>query len=261
MFYNILKDVKIKDIQIQLIQTATMLIHNLSSDDCKSKIKLGYLLRTNFYREIVSYTFDFSDEEVVEIFMSMLKAFAITLKPETFSNFLSENGFSVLTGTMMFMNYHESMIKTAARTVILSTFTCKIHVVKPKNIKEYIVQSGFFSCFVSMMSDKLTMSDRYIFSLNANKLESSLAEISEDLYYIHDILEFQIAEFNELLTNLLIKNLFYPVVIASLGSIHKGSFHISIPLAAIFLHQTFRIVKNAELINSLVIGLLTKNIH
>ena len=78
-----------------------------------------------FYREIIGFNFDFSDEEVVEIYMSMIKAFAINIKPEMFSEFVTATNFTLLTGAMTFMNYHESMIKTVSRTVILSVFTCK----------------------------------------------------------------------------------------------------------------------------------------
>ena len=190
----------------------------------------------------------------------MLKALATNLKNDTFSEFLIANGYSVLTGTMMFMNYHESMIKTAARTVILSIFTCIFYIVKLVNIKEYIVQSGFFNCFVSLMSDKVSLCDRYILSLNASKLESSLSENLEDLYYINDIFELHIPEFNEILATLLIKNLIFPIIIGSLGSIQHNSFHISIPLAAVYLYQTLRIIKNADFTNCVVMGLLVKTL-
>lgn len=215
---------------------------------------------TFFYKDIVSYPFDFSDEEIVDNYMSMLKGFSTNLKAEIFSRYLSMNGFAVITGTIMFMNYHESMIKTAARTVILSTLACNFYVVKPSNIKDYIIQSGFFNCFVSFMADKLSVCDRYILSSNLYKLESSLSEIQEDLYYINDIFQLQIIEFNEILTNLLLKNLIYPVAIGSLGIVHHNSFHVSIPLAAMFLYNTLKIVKYPDLINSLVVGLLVKSI-
>lgn len=125
LFWNLLNETKIKEVQIQLIQTATMLIHNLSSQECKSNSNSEYLLKTMFYREIIGFSFDFSDEEVVEIYMSMIKAFAINIKPEMFSEFVAGTNYTLLTGAMTFMNYHESMIKTASRTVILNVFTCK----------------------------------------------------------------------------------------------------------------------------------------
>lgn len=123
LFWNFLMEVKIKEVHVQLIQTATMLIHNLNSNNCKSKEKIEYLLNTIFYREIVGFNFDFSDEEVVEIYMSMLKAFAINLKPEVFAEFVTCNNFNVMNGAIMFMNYHESMIKIASRTVILNVLS------------------------------------------------------------------------------------------------------------------------------------------
>lgn len=217
-------------------------------------------MNTLFYKDIVSFTFDFSDEEIVENYVSMLKAFAVNLKPEMFSEYLSNNNFALLAGTMMFMNYHEAMIKTAARTVILSIFTCMDYVVKPTNIKDYIVKSGFFSCFVSSLGEKLSQCDRYILTSNSGKLEKSLAEILEDMYYIHDIYELQISEFADILTNLLLKNLIYPVAIGSLGCIVHNSFHVSIPLAAVFLNQVIRIIKQPHIVNSVVLGLLVKKI-
>ncbi|OMJ75593.1 hypothetical protein SteCoe_25248 [Stentor coeruleus] len=250
LFWTILIDSKPQEVHIQLIQSATLLIHNLSSDKCKK-----YLLNTLFYRDVVCYSYDFSDEDIVENYISMLKAFAVNLKAEMLSEYLANNNFALLTGTMMFMNYHESMIKTAARTVILSIFK-----LKPKNIKDYIIQSGFFNCFIASIGEKLSQCNKHILKRNSGKLEKTLAEIYEDLYYIHDIYDLQINEFEDMLTNLLMKNLIYPIAIGSLLEESKGPFCISIPLAEIFLCEIVRVVKHVHVVNSLVLGLLVRKI-
>jgi hypothetical protein len=260
LFWNFLNDTKIKEVQVQLMQTATMFIHNLTSQESKSKKNIEQLLNTLFYRDIVCFDFDFSDEEVVEIYLSMLKTFAINLKPEMFSEFVSVNSFSLLTGAITFMNYHDSMIKTASRTVILSIFSCKLQVVRSKSIKTFIKNSGFFPMFVSSISEKLAMCDRLIQSNNPGKLETVLSEVSEDLYYANDILELKIKEMTETLGSVLIKSLIFPVAVSSLGSVLRSSYHVSIPLAGNFLNHLLRIIKNQQVVNATIIGLVCKEI-
>lgn len=188
----------------------------------------------------------------------MLKTFAINLKPETFTEFVTCNNFNVMNGAIMFMNYHEAMIKIASRTVLLSIFNGILYVARSKSVKGYVIKSGFFSIFVSGLSEKLSLCDRLILSGNVSKLESTLSEISEDLYYINDILELQIKEFNDSLCNTLIKSLIYPVVISSLGSINHSPHHLSIPLSGTFLYYLLKIVKNPSLANTLTMGILSK---
>lgn len=125
-------------------------------------------------------------------------------------------------------------------------------------MKGYVVKSGLFSVFVSGLSEKLSLCDRLILSNNVSKLESTLSEISEDLYYINDVLELQIKEFNESLCNILIKTLIYPIAISSLGSINHSAHHLSIPLSGTILYHILKIVKNPDLNNALTMGILSK---
>ena len=114
--------------------------------------------------------------------------------------------------------------------------------------------------FVSSISEKLSMCDRLILSKNIGRLEMIISEISEDLYYVNDILGLNIKEFTQTLGNILIKSLIFPVAISSLGSIPRYHFHISIPLAGNFLYHLLRIVKNHLVINATVLGIIGKAI-
>ena len=114
--------------------------------------------------------------------------------------------------------------------------------------------------FVSSISEKLSMCDRMIHSKNIARLEIVISEISEDLYYVNDILGLNIKEFTLTLGNILIKSLIFPVAISSLGSISRYHFHISIPLAGNFLYHLLRIVKNQLVINATVLGIIGKTL-
>jgi hypothetical protein len=260
LFWNILCEARVKEIQVQLIQSATLLIHNLTSDSFKSTSQTEYLLATMFYKEIVLSTFDFSDEDVVENYMSMLKAFAVNLKPELLSDFLCRTNFALLTGTVTFMNYRDVMIKTAARTVMLRILSCDVYVVKPENIKEYIVNSGLFSCFVSMMGEKLLECSRAIAARNGNYFESSFAALIEDLYYINDIYELSISEFEDILIGLLLKIIVFPVAVRALGCVGQRPDCISVSLAAVFLQYAIRVIKSPVLVNAVAVGLFVRQV-
>jgi hypothetical protein len=72
-----------------------------------------------FYREILSHPFDFTDDEVIENYLSLLKGLAVNLKTSQLRQYLLDNHFALFTGAMMFFNYNDSLIKTASRTVVL----------------------------------------------------------------------------------------------------------------------------------------------
>jgi hypothetical protein len=89
-------------------------VHNLKTDADKE-----YLLRSDFYREVLSHPFDFTDDEIIDNYMSLLKGLAVNLTEGQLRQYLSDNYYTLFTGAMMFFNNKESLIKTASRTVVL----------------------------------------------------------------------------------------------------------------------------------------------
>ena len=90
------------------------MIHNLKKNSSKD-----YLLSTQFYKEILSHPFDFTDDEIIENYLSLLKGLAVNLDMYQLRNFVLDNHYTLFTGAMMFFNNSESLIKTASRTVVL----------------------------------------------------------------------------------------------------------------------------------------------
>ena len=77
LYSDLLQNEFEKTIPVQLIQSANLLIHNLQKDSCKD-----YLLSTAFYKEITTHPFDFTDEEIIGNYMSLLKGLAVNLTNE-----------------------------------------------------------------------------------------------------------------------------------------------------------------------------------
>jgi hypothetical protein len=105
---------------IQLIQTANILSHNLAQPEHKV-----YLLSSDFYSYIVIHPFDFADEEIVENYTSLLKGLATNTSVDKLVGFVIDNNFSLYARALMFINYKDNLIRTAARTVILTLLKCK----------------------------------------------------------------------------------------------------------------------------------------
>lgn len=96
-----------------------MLVHNL-----KNKQDKDYLLKHQFYKEILKHSFDFSDEEITENFVSLVKSLSVNISNSQLKGYLIDNDFNLFTAATMFMNHTEWLIKTAAKTTILKILSC-----------------------------------------------------------------------------------------------------------------------------------------
>lgn len=92
----------------------------MTDESCKN-----FLISSQFYSELISQPFDFTDDEIVENYMSMLKGFAFNLNQMQLLHLVTSKNFTLFTAAMMFFNYKENLVKTAARAVVLNVLKCK----------------------------------------------------------------------------------------------------------------------------------------
>ena len=84
-----------------------------------------YLISSEFYSNIVSYPFNFADDDIVENYISLLKSLATNVSSDKLICFILDNNFSLYARAIMFINNPDNLIKTAARTVILTILKSK----------------------------------------------------------------------------------------------------------------------------------------
>lgn len=230
---------------IQLIQTANILSHNLSKPEHKV-----YLLSSEFYSNIVSHPFDFSDEEIVENFSSLLKGLATNTSSDKLIFFVLENNFSLYARSLIFINYPDNLVKTAARTVILTLLKCKLYVVNDERINQYILESGFVFKIIGVLGAQISAIDEAIKVGNKDKkLEMRINECIDTLYYINDMIE----EIDPIFTDNLCNTFFMvlgPVLVGSVYSDVHLAFHVSIHVAFYMLIQIFNVFKNSWIVDS-----------
>jgi hypothetical protein len=94
-------------------------MHNLSRIEDKSKEKIGFLLASDFYTLLVTLKFDFSDDEIVENYMSFLKGMAANLPSSLLSSYVLHTNFSFFSKAFSFFSHMDPMLRNAARTGIL----------------------------------------------------------------------------------------------------------------------------------------------
>lgn len=138
-YLTYLKQTDDKSIILQIVQSANMLIHNLKNHQDKD-----YLLNHIFYKEILKHSFDFSDEEITENFVSLVKGLAVNVPNPQLISYLTNNNFNLFTAATMFMNHPEWLIKTASKTTILKILSRKYLISKRRRNRELYFKFRLF---------------------------------------------------------------------------------------------------------------------
>ncbi|ACO61886.1 predicted protein, partial [Micromonas commoda] len=121
---------------LQLLQTLSIMVQNIQLET-----SLFYLFSNNHVNELIECDFDFDDEEVMAYYISLLKTISLKLNPATVQFFFDYGdgvqggnkkcseapdaklaSFPLFTRAVGFVEHPESMVRAAARTVVLNVF-------------------------------------------------------------------------------------------------------------------------------------------
>ena len=83
-FLNYLKNTG-KDVQVQLLQTLAIMLQNL-----KNNAYIYYMLSQNHLNSLITHKFDFDDEELVGLYISLVKTIALKLDAQTVQFFFNK---------------------------------------------------------------------------------------------------------------------------------------------------------------------------
>lgn len=221
----------------------------------------NYLLRNQFYKEILSHPFDFTDDEIIENYMSLIKGLAVNLPISQLKDYLIENHYALFTAAMMFFNYQEALVKTASRTVVLRVLTGNSYTVHDEAVEKFIWESGFFHNLISNVKESIMNIMRStIGSNNISKLEQQTSEFLDLLYHINDIFDLNRETVNIKLCDILLKVLVLPILACSIIEEKPKNYHIPISIALYSLAHLIGIVKFPMFTNTLLELLFAKNL-
>lgn len=241
---------------IQLLQSANLLIHNLRDDNSKE-----YLLKSDFYKEVLMYPFDFADDEIIENYMSLLKGLAVNVTIPQLRQYMLDNNFALYTGAMTFFNYKEPLVKTASRTVVLRILSGILYIVNDESVDKFILDSGFFYNLVSNFKESIiTIVRNTRKPITLFKLCEIVEEAVDLLYQFNDIFNIGREVFNLRLANIFLKDLILPILIGSITESKPKSYHLPIPICIYMLSKILYVLKYNYLINKLVFLLFSTKI-
>lgn len=118
-FLSIMKQNPGSYICVQLLQTLNILFENI-----RHKTSLYYLLSNNHINSIITYHFNFENEEIMAYYISFLKTLSFKLNVYTIHFFFNEASqeFPLYTEVIKFRDHNEAMVRIAVRTTTLNIY-------------------------------------------------------------------------------------------------------------------------------------------
>ena len=263
-FLEILSQSEGASLSVQVLQTLNILF-----DNTHKETSIYYLMSNDYITSIISYPFDFANEENLAYYVSFLKTLSMKLNTHTIHLFYNEvkhlSNFPLYTEAIKFFDHPESMVRIAVRTLTLNVFR-----VDNKDMLNFICKktaTSYFSNLVYFIGDHALQFDRFLQKdashLTLSKLESLTERHLDEILYLQDILFLNVPRLSEMLRSFILNNLTIPLYLRSVNppsTITSLMSHpaelLSVHTALFLLTQILLNVEDAIVLNTLVTCLI-----
>ncbi|KAG6741069.1 hypothetical protein POTOM_056553 [Populus tomentosa] len=259
-FVRILKVSRTVSVSRQLLQTMSIMIQNL-----KSEHAIYYLFSNEHINFLITYAFDFKNEELLSYYISFLRAISVKLDKNTISLFVKTQNeevvsFPLYVEAIRFAFHEENMIRTAVRALTLNVYH-----VGDESVNRFVVKAPHADYF----SNLLTYFRKQCIDLNGLVSETlknpdsdtttailaAVDEIEDDLYYISDVISAGIPDVGRLITDKIMQLLILPLLLPSLQLDAANDIQIGAITSLYLLCCILRIVKIKDLANTIAAAL------
>ncbi|XP_022996573.1 uncharacterized protein LOC111491772 isoform X4 [Cucurbita maxima] len=191
-FVRILQISRTATVSLQLLQTMSIIIQNL-----KSEHAIYYLFSTEHINKLITYAFDFRNDELLSYYMSFLRAISGKLNMNTISLLVkTQNGkvvsFPMYVEAIQFSFHEESMIHTAVRALTLNVYhvgdDCVNRFITSPPHAEYFSNLVTFFRKQCINLNELVFETKRSTELSTSTILAAIDEIEDNLYYISDII-------------------------------------------------------------------------
>lgn len=258
-FVRILNISKNSGVTIQLLQTLSIMIQNLRSEHA-----IYYLFSNEYINYLITYQFEFENEELVPYYISFLRTISGKLDRNTISLLVKTQhdavvSFPLYSEAIKFAHYKDTMVRTAVRALTLAIFK-----VGDESVNKFITSPtmlAYFSDLVNCLKEKSFKLDALVVravqvddaSEITAKLFSIIEEIGDDLYYCSDILCAGISDLSRLMT----QNFLHLLVLQDLlPSLNLSRPNMSTLTSLYLMSRLLQVVNNKELVNSIATAFL-----
>ncbi|TYK03051.1 uncharacterized protein E5676_scaffold46G001470 [Cucumis melo var. makuwa] len=191
-FVRILKISRTATVSLQLLQTMSIIIQNL-----KSEHAIYYLFSTEHMNKLITYAFDFRNDELLSYYISFLRAISGKLNKNTISLLVKTQNDKVVSFPMyveaiQFAFHEENMIRTAVRALTLNVYH-----VGDDYVNRFITSpphADYFSNLVTFFRkqcidlNELVTETMRSAEPSTSTILAAVDEIEDNLYYISDVI-------------------------------------------------------------------------
>lgn len=258
-FVRILKACRPLIVSLQLLQTMSIMIQNLRNEH-----SIYYMFSNEHINFLITYAFDFHNEELLSYYISFLRAISGKLNKNTISLLVKTQNdevvsFPLYVEAIRFAFHEEGMIRTAVRALTLNVYH-----VGDEAVNRYIASyphAEYFLNLVKFFTQQCINFGQLVHSRTQNHLSdlrtsilSAVDEIEDNLYYFSDIISAGIPDVERLVEDSMLKLLIFPLVLPSLRN--EIETEIGTPSSSYLLCCIIRIVKIKDLANTVAAALL-----
>ncbi|CAN4084847.1 unnamed protein product [Withania somnifera] len=261
-FVRILRISRTVIVSLQLLQTMSIVIQNL-----KNEHSIYYMFSNEHINHLITYSFDFRNEELLSYYISFLRAISGKLNKNTISLLVKTHNeevvsFPLYVEAIHFAFHEESMIRTAVRALTLNVYH-----VGDEAVNKFVTSdphADYFSNLVKFFRkqcinlDKLVNASKCLAPDTSGSILSSVEEIEDNLYYFSDFISAGIPDIGRLITDLMLKVLIFPLILPSLRMevVKDSDTRIGTATSLYLLCCILRIVKIKDLVNIVAAVLL-----
>ncbi|XP_044471963.1 protein TRANSPARENT TESTA 9 [Mangifera indica] len=220
-FVRILKVSRTVTVSLQLLQTMSIMIQNLKNDHA-----IYYMFSNEHINYLITYSFDFRNEELLSYYISFLRATSGKLNKNTISLLVKTQNeevvsFPLYTQAIQFAFHEENMVRTAVRALSLNVYH-----VGDESVNRYITSAPhaeYFSNLVSFFGKQCNDLNKLVSQTQKNPSPDSTSiilaavdEIEDNLYYFSDVISAGIPDVGKLITDHMLQLLILPLLLPSL---------------------------------------------
>lgn len=259
-FVRILKISRTVSVARQLLQTMSIMIQNF-----KSEHAIYYIFSNEYINYLITYSFDFGNDELLSHYISFLRAISGKLNKNTISLLVKTQNDEVISFPLYiegirFAFHEENMVRIAVRALTLNVYH-----VGDECVNRYITSTPLADYFSDLITyfRKLSINLDGLVSIAAEnpspeskaRILSAVDEIEDYLYYFSDAISAGVSNLATLITDNILQLLVFPLLLPSLAVEITNGSKIGATTSLYLLCCTLRIVKIKDLSNSIAAAL------
>ncbi|KAG6705914.1 hypothetical protein I3843_07G194400 [Carya illinoinensis] len=220
-FVRVLKISRTVTVSLQLLQTISIMIQNL-----KGEHAIYYMFSNEHMNYLITYSFDFNNEELLSYYISFLRAISGKLNKNTISLLVKTQNdevvsFPLYVEAIRYAFHEENMIRTAVRALTLNVYH-----VGDDGVNRYVtsaIHADYFSNLVTFFHKQCVTLNGLVSGAAKNPGHDSTStilaavdEIEDNLYYFSDVISAGIPDVGRLITDNILQILIFPLLLPSL---------------------------------------------